>query len=159
MRSAIHELGEQLGERLATASAKPPQKDLKGTLKSYIPRPLSVPLELRDAEGAGEEVILSKDIATALNNSNDFIFGLRPHGDKRFIGDTEVDFNNDKITIKGKAYKVTNGLLILLTRNDVKKDDYNKTDLEKYKEILIRFLMLFIKITIQPQKGQNQVNH
>ena len=126
MRNAIHELVEQLGEWLAIATIKSPQKAIKGTLKSYIPRPLH------------DTVLLGEDIAIALNNSSDFVFGLRPDECKRFIGDTEVDFNDEEIIIKGKRYKVTNGLLNLLIRSDVKTDDYNENELEKYKEILIR---------------------
>ena len=63
--------------------------------------------------------MLGEDIAIALNNSNDFVFGLRPNGDKRYIGDTEVDFSKEEIIIKEKSYKVTNGLLTLLTRSNV----------------------------------------
>ena len=68
-----------------------------------------------------DTVVLAEDIAIALNNSNDFVFGLRLEEGKRFIGDTEVDFNDEEITIKRKSNKVTNELLILLTRNDVEK--------------------------------------
>ena len=72
--------------------------------------------ELRDTvvtSGPGSHVgplVLAEDIAIALNNSNVFVFGLRPDGDKRFIGDKEVDFNNEEIIIMGKSYKVTKGL-------------------------------------------------
>ena len=119
----------ELGDRLAIASIKKPEKMIK---KESIKSKSNITLALNDT------VVLAEDIAIALNNSNDFVFGLRPNGNKRCIGDTEVDFNNEEIIIKEKSYKVTKGLLILLTRSDVKRHDYNETDLEKYKEILIR---------------------
>ena len=78
-QAAIYELGEQLGEQLAIAKIMPPQRVIKGTqgtLKSYMSLPL------RDT------VVLGEDIAIALNNSNDFVFGLRQDGGKRYIGDT-----------------------------------------------------------------------
>ena len=36
-----------------------------------------------------DTVVLVEDIAIALSNSNDFIFGLRSDGDKRYIGDKQ----------------------------------------------------------------------
>jgi len=119
----------ELGNRLAIASIKKPEKVIK---KESIKSKSNINLALNDT------VVLAEDIAIALNNSNDFLFGLRPDGGKRYIGDKEVDFNNEEIIIKEKRYKVTNGLLTLLTRSDVKKEDYSGTDLEKYKEILTR---------------------
>ena len=41
---------------------------------------------LPDVRGPLGTVILGEDIAIALNNSDDFIFGLRPDRGKRFIG-------------------------------------------------------------------------
>ena len=96
-QTAINELGDRLAiARLETASLsgasiKSPQKVIK---KESIKGKSNITLALNDT------VVLAEEIAIGFNNSNDFVFGLRPNGDKRYIGDTEVD--NEEIIIKEK---------------------------------------------------------
>ena len=77
MCNAIHELGERL----------------RGTsIKSYLSTSPQTRV-LKEGPPTSEETI-SESIAITLNNSNDFVFGIRLDGDKKYIGDTEVEFNN-----------------------------------------------------------------
>jgi len=82
-------------------------------------------------------VTLGRMLAEYLNKCDDHIFGLRPEGFKRFIGNTEAKFDNDRIIIGERTYECTEGLLKLLTRKIIQKNDYTEEDYENYKEILI----------------------
>ena len=72
--------------------------------------------------------IIGEKITQYLNNCDDHVFGLRPEGAKRFIGDSEVDFKDEALIIKGTIYGATDGLMKLLTRKDVSESDYKSSD-------------------------------
>ena len=69
----------------------------------------------------------------------DTTFGIRSddEGKKFNINDVPIDIEGDNITVEGKTYVGTEGLLELLTRARPDKLKYDQNDLDDYKEILI----------------------
>lgn len=68
------------------------------------------------------------------NNLTDTTYGIRREGNKFYIGNREIQIANDDILIDEHSYTGTKGLWELLTLK--RPTEYNKSDLEKYKEIL-----------------------
>lgn len=83
-----------------------------------------------------------------LNNLSDFIniidtnihdskYGVRRYRDNFMIGHDIVEFNAGKIYIKNNEFNLTNGLKNLLFLKNPSIDSFTKTDLNKYKSILL----------------------
>ena len=68
------------------------------------------------------------------NSVADTTYGIRRDGNTFFIGNKEIEINNNDITIEDKIYKGTKGLWELLTLKE--PTNYNESDLQNYKEIL-----------------------
>lgn len=79
---------------------------------------------------------------TSLNHDTKGVFdtqyGVRfnPEREKYFIGDSEIKFGTNKITVKNMRYTLSRGLLELLFKKD--PTGYKEADLAKYKDIVYR---------------------
>lgn len=56
--------------------------------------------QLFPVEDDSNVVNLSSKLTDYINNANDYIFGLRPVGTDRYIGDSKIKFDNDTTFIK-----------------------------------------------------------
>lgn len=65
-------------------------------------------------------------------------YGVRYNPDRKkyYVGDSEITFQGNKITVKRKSYNVTHGLLELLFKKD--PVGYSEADIAKYKDIVYR---------------------
>lgn len=65
-------------------------------------------------------------------------YGVRynPDVQKYYIGDSEMKFSDNKVTVKKKTYNLTHGLLELLFKKDPVA--YNEVDIAKYKDIVYK---------------------
>jgi hypothetical protein len=63
-------------------------------------------------------------------------YGLRREGGNFMIGDSKVIFNDHSdLTVKGRHFEGTEGLLKLLTRNSIHSKVITESDLKTYKSI------------------------
>lgn len=69
-------------------------------------------------------------------NNIDRLFGIRQHGDKLYIGNTEVFFENDEIYVGKNKYNKTRGLLELIYKKEPNPKFISQDDCSAYTEIL-----------------------
>ena len=67
----------------------------------------------------------------------DTTFGIRSEDNGYYIGGAPITVHDNAVTVAGKTYAATSGLLELLTRNNPDETKYDSNNLKDYKEILI----------------------
>jgi hypothetical protein len=78
--------------------------------------------------------LLESDTTLRFRDKQD---GIRKEGNTLIIGNSAIDLDTPGvIAVKGKQFKLTRGLLDLLTRNDVDTGTISPNDMQRYKSIL-----------------------
>ena len=130
---AIENLGTKLEKLVETSNPQLPVFNSLSLTNTQEAQPKS----LTDVLNPNEyKTLIGAKLLHYLNNCNDKIFGMRPYGSRRYIGNSEVKFDHDDLIIEGKRYTGTDGLLKLMTRTDVNLEDVSDEDYKEYEEIL-----------------------
>ncbi|XP_044586068.1 uncharacterized protein LOC123266100 [Cotesia glomerata] len=72
------------------------------------------------------------------NKNNDMRYGVRKKHGEMYMGDSNISFANDTITVKERNYPITSGLLELLFTKSPKDTLVTQDDKTKYLEIIQR---------------------
>ncbi|XP_044588749.1 uncharacterized protein LOC123267927 [Cotesia glomerata] len=72
------------------------------------------------------------------HKDNDMRYGVRRKHGELYIGDSNISFANDTVTVKGKNYPITQGLLELLFKKSPQDALVTQDDKKKYLDIVQR---------------------
>ena len=142
-----------LGQKIDSFNNDDVIKEIK-TLKTPKLLPLSPmiskQLSLPSTSEESKKINISSIIASYLSNTIDRSYAgysLRYHPDKNLysFGNSYIKFMNDKISIKGKEYFATVGLMELLTKSNPNEAKIIQHDYNNYKEMLVNTNALFQK--------------
>lgn len=120
-----------------------PQNKILALPEPLIPQPIKLPEPLvpQVVNNVPNTIKVGKLISTYLSNTHDrsaagYSIKYRQKENKFSIGNAYINFNDNSLTIRGKTYTGTTGLMELLTKSNPDMNKVIEEDLANYKQIL-----------------------